>query len=84
MSNILVGGCVNGQVAFWDLSLTELQKSTSTKQAKLGAVSTTEDERSTKNGILVPFVISSSIEASHKKPVNDITWLHEKPTVIFH
>ncbi len=69
--NVLVAGCVNGQVAFWDItSATEKRKN---KEQNKPLPS--DDTKKRGPVTLIPFLISSSIEHSHKKPITDLVWL---------
>ena len=69
-SNIIVAGCINGQIVLWDISEFQDRLQSSRK----GENETNE----TTQGVHTPtvrFAIVSSIEASHRAPVTDIRWL---------
>jgi len=66
--NLMVGGCITGQVVLWDL------KSMLTAQQKKGRNNQDDDGENSANAHIAP-IITSSIDHSHKKPVSDIFWL---------
>ena len=72
----MVAGCANGQVAFWDISLSEKRKITTT--SKTHSYFKIEEEKDKLDAVknnTAPFLISSSIEMSHKSPVTELNWL---------
>ncbi|XP_019749897.1 dynein axonemal intermediate chain 3 [Hippocampus comes] len=77
--NIIVGGCVNGQVVLWEISahVTHLHpaqhghhRHESVKNDMLGL----EDKKHTK-APLVRYSAMSGVENSHKAPITDVHWL---------
>ncbi|XP_069560869.1 dynein axonemal intermediate chain 3 [Brachyistius frenatus] len=60
--NIIVGGCVNGQVVLWDLS------------AHVVYLQDPEDNKKN-NTTVVRYRAVSAFETSHKGPVTDVQWL---------
>ncbi|XP_061201219.1 dynein axonemal intermediate chain 3 isoform X1 [Neopsephotus bourkii] len=77
-SNIIVGGCSNGQVILWDISEHE-EKLQNTKPDADGneviAAPAMADQQSIREPPLVKHCADSPIEHAHKKPVTDIIWL---------
>mmetsp|Transcript_7006 Transcript_7006/g.6284 ORF Transcript_7006/g.6284 Transcript_7006/m.6284 type:complete len:769 (-) Transcript_7006:8-2314(-) len=70
MSNIVVGGCVTGQIVLWDIS-----ESMTAALRKSNRNSTNEnDDDDNSNLPLLPKYISS-VEHSHRKCVADLFWL---------
>jgi WD40 repeat protein len=69
--NIIVAGCVNGQIVLWDISEYQDRLQSSRKREN-------EIDESATQGVHTPIVrfsIVSSIESSHRAPVTDIHWL---------
>uniref|UniRef100_A0A3Q3VLL7 Uncharacterized protein n=1 Tax=Mola mola TaxID=94237 RepID=A0A3Q3VLL7_MOLML len=60
--NIIVGGCINGQVVLWDISAqaTHLQES---------------DKKVSNKTPVVRFCAVSALESRHKAPITDVHWL---------
>uniref|UniRef100_A0A8C3K2Z3 WD repeat domain 63 n=1 Tax=Calidris pygmaea TaxID=425635 RepID=A0A8C3K2Z3_9CHAR len=79
--NIIVGGCINGQIVLWDISQHEenLQNAkTDADGVKMSAIdmpSLIEVQECSTEPPLVRFCTVSSIQYSHRKPVTDIHWL---------
>ncbi|KAM7388182.1 hypothetical protein PAMP_024376 [Pampus punctatissimus] len=76
--NIIVGGCVNGQVVLWDISahVTHLQ-GTQPSGKKLSVNTDTfdlDDNKENKTPI-VRYCAVSALESSHKAPITDVQWL---------
>eukprot|EP00026_Physarum_polycephalum_P002615 Phypoly_transcript_02622.p1 GENE.Phypoly_transcript_02622~~Phypoly_transcript_02622.p1 ORF type:complete len:855 (+),score=165.96 Phypoly_transcript_02622:154-2718(+) len=70
-ASILVAGCANGQILYYDLSVS-LNGHTSTSQTSKKTV----DPSAQKANIpIIPCTVMSSIEASHRTSVMDIIWL---------
>ncbi|XP_031139846.1 WD repeat-containing protein 63 isoform X1 [Sander lucioperca] len=79
--NIIVGGCINGQVVLWDISahVTRLQ---GTQPGKKVSVNTDacdfhqdlDDNKENKTPI-VHYCAVSALESSHKAPITDVQWL---------
>ncbi|KAJ3109442.1 WD repeat-containing protein 63 [Phlyctochytrium planicorne] len=86
-SNIIAGGCVNGQILIWDISeyqdkLKSNKKPKSSESSRAGKNGTSTAEgggRGDRNSDAaipsVKIVSCSSIEFSHRMPVTDIQWL---------
>lgn len=69
-----------------DLSSTNANLNSSVPQSTAGntAPTSSSDEDSKRTVTLIPFLVSSSIELSHKKPVSSLMWLvNEKVRNIF-
>ena len=66
--NLMVGGCITGQVVLWDI------KSMLAAQQRKGRNNQDDDGENSANVLIAP-IVSSSIDHSHKKPVSDIFWL---------
>uniref|UniRef100_A0A8C8GWV6 WD repeat domain 63 n=1 Tax=Oncorhynchus tshawytscha TaxID=74940 RepID=A0A8C8GWV6_ONCTS len=62
--NIIVGGCMNGQVVLWDIS-THVEQLQGTR---------TSDKRENETPV-VRYCAVSGIENGHKAPITDIQWL---------
>ncbi|KAM8890145.1 dynein axonemal intermediate chain 3 [Synchiropus picturatus] len=76
--NIIVGGCVNGQVVLWDISshVTHLQcKLPAGQKASINGDTSDLEEHSEKQTPLVHHSAVSALENSHKAPVTDVRWL---------
>uniref|UniRef100_A0A8D0AHJ9 Dynein axonemal intermediate chain 3 n=1 Tax=Sander lucioperca TaxID=283035 RepID=A0A8D0AHJ9_SANLU len=58
--NIIVGGCINGQVVLWDIS------------AHVTRLQGTQPENKTP---IVHYCAVSALESSHKAPITDVQWL---------
>nr|XP_033478374.1 WD repeat-containing protein 63 isoform X1 [Epinephelus lanceolatus]XP_033478375.1 WD repeat-containing protein 63 isoform X1 [Epinephelus lanceolatus] len=75
--NIIVGGCVNGQVVLWDISahVSHLQ---GTQPAKKVSVNTDmfELDGNKENKIpVVRYCAVSAVQSSNKAPITDVQWL---------
>lgn len=79
LSNILVAGCTNGQVALWDISeYCDVNPASSTQNAYVqGKRTINKDQTSDAIGTRIPLAPSvlSHPESSHKRMVADIVWL---------
>ncbi|XP_006033914.1 WD repeat-containing protein 63 [Alligator sinensis] len=79
--NIIAGGCINGQVALWDISEYEekLQNAKTgaggSKNTAVNMPSFIQAQQSGKEPHFVRFCAVSSIEYGHKAVVTDIHWL---------
>ncbi|XP_070765575.1 dynein axonemal intermediate chain 3 [Enoplosus armatus] len=76
--NIIVGGCINGQVVLWDISahVTHLQ-ATQPGGKKVSVNTDTfdlEDKKKNKTPV-VRYCAVSALESSHKAPITDVQWL---------
>jgi WD40 repeat protein len=69
-TSILVAGCTNGQILYYDLS-TSLNGSATSQLHKDG-----DPTAQRVNIPMIPCTVASSIEASHRTAVMDIVWLH--------
>ncbi|CAB1323949.1 unnamed protein product [Coregonus sp. 'balchen'] len=80
--NIIVGGCMNGQVVLWDISAhVERLQGTRTGGGKNIAANTNalqgfEDKQENETPV-VRYCAVSGIENGHKAPITDIQWLPE-------
>ncbi|KAE8294652.1 WD repeat-containing protein 63 [Larimichthys crocea] len=75
--NIIVGGCINGQVVLWDISahVTHLQ-GTEPRSKKVSIDTDTYDLDDNKEKTpTVHYCALSAAESSHKAPITDIQWL---------
>ncbi|KAG8003354.1 WD repeat-containing protein 63, partial [Nibea albiflora] len=75
--NIIVGGCINGQVVLWDISahVTHLQ-GTEPRSKKVSINTDTYDLDDHKEKTpTVHYCALSAAESSHKAPITDIQWL---------
>ncbi|KAM9832296.1 dynein axonemal intermediate chain 3 [Neosynchiropus ocellatus] len=76
--NIIVGGCVNGQVVLWDISshVTHLQcKLPAGHKTSINGDTFDLEDHSEKKTPLVHHCAVSALENSHKAPVTDVRWL---------
>ncbi|XP_068176515.1 dynein axonemal intermediate chain 3 [Antennarius striatus] len=76
--NIIVGGCVNGQVALWDISahVTHLQApQAGSKKVSVNTDTLDLDDNLEKKTPVVRCCGLSALESRHKAPVTDIHWL---------
>jgi WD40 repeat protein len=67
----IVGGCVSGQVVFWDLDAHK--KKPAILPASKGKVAQKQEEDRTLS--MIPYIAASAVEASHKKPITDLRWV---------
>ncbi|XP_074640912.1 dynein axonemal intermediate chain 3-like [Tubulanus polymorphus] len=76
--NIIVGGCMNGQVVLWDISAhverLKVPRSTNKKKNPMDTLKGFEDENALETPI-VRYAAVSSIEHSHKAAITDILWV---------
>ncbi|XP_056132741.1 dynein axonemal intermediate chain 3 [Lampris incognitus] len=80
--NIIVGGCMNGQVVLWDISAhaERLQESQpgGGKNTSVNNTDASDFEEKKKNETpVVRYCAVSAIESSHKAPITDVQWLPE-------
>ncbi|XP_076581938.1 dynein axonemal intermediate chain 3 [Chaetodon auriga] len=76
--NIIVGGCINGQVVLWDISahVTRLQGTQpSGKKVSVNTDTFDLDENKENETPVVRYCAVSAIESSHKAPITDVQWL---------
>eukprot|EP01035_Chromulina_nebulosa_P017797 gene17797-23405_t len=71
MSNIVVGGCVTGQIVLWDISES---MTAALRKSNRNSTSNENDDEDNSNLPLLPKYISS-VEHSHRKCVADLFWL---------
>ncbi|XP_054459355.1 dynein axonemal intermediate chain 3 [Anoplopoma fimbria] len=71
--DIIVGGCVNGQVVLWDISahVTLLQG----KQLSVNTDTFDLNDNKENKTPVVRFCAVSALEHSHKAPITDVQWL---------
>ncbi|XP_042368184.1 dynein axonemal intermediate chain 3 [Plectropomus leopardus] len=76
-SNIIVGGCVNGQVVLWDISthVTHLQGTQPGKKVSVNTDTFDLDDNKENKTPVVRFCAVSALESSHKAPITDVQWL---------
>ncbi|XP_074523900.1 dynein axonemal intermediate chain 3 isoform X2 [Halichoeres trimaculatus] len=72
--NIIVGGCVNGQVVLWDISahVTHLQPDGKKSSVNTDILELGDSKEKTP---VVCYCAVSSTESSHKAPITDVQWL---------
>lgn len=75
--NIIVGGCINGQIVLWDTSEYQDRVRSTKKQAKADDNSKdNKDTKDAKNDItIIKYIAVSSIEYSHRNAITDLSWL---------
>ncbi|XP_008404435.1 dynein axonemal intermediate chain 3 isoform X2 [Poecilia reticulata] len=75
--NIIVGGCLNGQILLWDISAHVIYiQATQPGSRKDPTSSDKFDLNDSKENIpIVRFCAVSALESSHKAPVTDVQWL---------
>ncbi|XP_016526274.1 dynein axonemal intermediate chain 3 isoform X1 [Poecilia formosa] len=75
--NIIVGGCINGQILLWDLSahVTYIQASQPSSRKDSTSSDKFDLNDSKENIPIVRFCAVSALESSHKAPVTDVQWL---------
>uniref|UniRef100_A0A3B4UMA1 Dynein axonemal intermediate chain 3 n=2 Tax=Seriola dumerili TaxID=41447 RepID=A0A3B4UMA1_SERDU len=76
--NIIVGGCMNGQVVLWDISahVTQLQgMQSSGKKTSVNTDTFDLDDNKENKAPVVRFCAVSAIENSHKARITDVQWL---------
>ncbi|KFV59437.1 WD repeat-containing protein 63, partial [Tyto alba] len=74
-TNIVAGGCINGQVVLWDISQYEEKLQNAKTVADGIKPSLMQVEQNSTEPPLVRHCAVSTIEYSHKKTVTDIYWL---------
>ncbi|XP_030583005.1 dynein axonemal intermediate chain 3 isoform X2 [Archocentrus centrarchus] len=76
--DIIVGGCMNGQVVLWDISVRILLLQGTQPNNKQGSGNTDtfdlDDIKENKTPVL-RYCAVSAVESSHKSPVTDVQWL---------
>ncbi|KXS20411.1 WD40 repeat-like protein [Gonapodya prolifera JEL478] len=73
--NIVVGGCINGQVVLWDISEHHDRLKQGRKE-KLAEVPEIGKEAKVETPVS-RYIVVSSIEHSHRAPITDIGWLQK-------
>ncbi|XP_053542409.1 dynein axonemal intermediate chain 3 isoform X2 [Ictalurus punctatus] len=75
-SNIIVGGCMNGQVVLWDISghVDRLQGTRSGVRTKMTNMMYFEEKQQS-HAPVVRYCAVSGIESGHRGPVTDVQWL---------
>jgi WD40 repeat protein len=74
-SNMIIAGCVDGQIVLWDITDYQ-EKLGSTRKTENDMNSSTENSQSKHAEIpALKYCVVSSIESSHKNAVTDIQWL---------
>ncbi|XP_045906664.1 dynein axonemal intermediate chain 3 isoform X2 [Micropterus dolomieu] len=76
--NIIVGGCINGQVVLWDISahVTHLQGTQPTGKKVSVNTDTFDLENNKENKTpVVCYCAVSALDSSHKAPITDVQWL---------
>uniref|UniRef100_A0A3Q3FCA5 Dynein axonemal intermediate chain 3 n=1 Tax=Labrus bergylta TaxID=56723 RepID=A0A3Q3FCA5_9LABR len=76
--NIVVGGCINGQVVLWDISahVTHLQGTQAGgKKSSINPDTFDLDDNKEKKTPIVCYCAVSSIESGLKAPITDVQWL---------
>ncbi|XP_029285354.1 LOW QUALITY PROTEIN: dynein axonemal intermediate chain 3 [Cottoperca gobio] len=75
--NIIVGGCMNGQVVLWDISahVTHLQGAQPGKDASVNTDTFDLDDNKENKTPAVRYCAVSALESSHKAPITDVQWL---------
>ena len=74
--NIVVGGCLNGQIVLWDLTEHQDKLKSTRKADNDNQNSSSEEgkERQVETPV-IKFSVVSSIEASHRASITDLQWL---------
>ncbi|XP_062308219.1 LOW QUALITY PROTEIN: dynein axonemal intermediate chain 3 [Osmerus eperlanus] len=79
--NIIVGGCMNGQVVLWDISAhsSGLQgtRSSGGKNMAANANAFAFEDKRAEETLVVRYCAVSAIESGHKAPITDVQWLPE-------
>ncbi|XP_046905383.1 dynein axonemal intermediate chain 3 [Hypomesus transpacificus] len=79
--NIIVGGCMNGQVVLWDISahVERLQgtRSSGGKNTAANANAFAFEDKRVEETPVVRYCAVSAIESGHKAPITDVQWLPE-------
>ncbi|XP_075901198.1 dynein axonemal intermediate chain 3 [Nelusetta ayraudi] len=70
--NIIVGGCINGQLVLWDISAQVPHLQSSGKKVSANKFDLAE---STEKTPVVHYCAMSALESRHKAPITDIRWL---------
>jgi len=73
-TNIIAGGCINGQVVLWDIS--EYQdKLKMSRKSKYNLSETLQAKEKNTETPIIKYMVVSSIEHSHRMAVTSIQWL---------
>ncbi|XP_049443884.1 dynein axonemal intermediate chain 3 [Epinephelus fuscoguttatus] len=75
--NIIVGGCVNGQVVLWDISahVSHLQGTQSAKKVSVNTDMFELDGNKENKTPVVRYCAVSAVQSSNKAPITDVQWL---------
>lgn len=79
--NIIVGGCINGQIVLWDITnhgdrlRSHRQSQGQSQKNSMNTLPGFEDESSFGRSPILRYCAVSSIEHSHKSVVTDIKWI---------
>ncbi|XP_053096688.1 dynein axonemal intermediate chain 3 [Pangasianodon hypophthalmus] len=76
-TNIIVGGCMNGQVVLWDISghVDRLQGTRSGVRTKMTNTMQYFEDKQQSDTPVVRYCGMSGIESGHRGPVTDVQWL---------
>lgn len=84
--NIIVGGCVTGQIVLWDITehQDKLKTNRKARGAEAGEASEADDGKGKRSTQIetVRWIAVSSIEGSHRGPIIDLTWIQEGQEVL--
>lgn len=69
--NVLIGGCINGQIIVWDLSSIE-SRITGGRKAEIAKMPDEEEDKTQQGYVQLKQLIMSTVEKSHKSYVSDI------------
>uniref|UniRef100_A0A3Q4AE57 Uncharacterized protein n=1 Tax=Mola mola TaxID=94237 RepID=A0A3Q4AE57_MOLML len=73
--NIIVGGCINGQVVLWDISAQATHLQESDKKVSADTEKFDLDDNEENKTPVVRFCAVSALESRHKAPITDVHWL---------
>ncbi|KAM9324679.1 dynein axonemal intermediate chain 3 [Gastrophryne carolinensis] len=80
--SIIAGGCINGQVVLWDISVYNERLTAKTGLTKSSTTKTTLEPKQSSEPHWVRFCAVSSIEHGHKAVISDLHWLPDFYEVI--
>jgi len=74
-TNIIAGGCINGQVVLWDISEYQ-EKLKMTRKSKYSVADTLQSSKEkTAETPIIKYMVVSSIEHSHRMSITTLQWL---------
>jgi len=73
-TNIIAGGCINGQVVLWDISEYQ-EKLKMSRKNKYEVSDNLKTKEKTTETPIIKYIVASSIEHSHRMTITSLQWL---------